>query len=315
MIDPLVTIVIPAFNERSALEEHLPHWVHFCESRGWKIILVDDGSTDGTRSMLESSRRYENLLAFQHKANRGYGSALKTGLLEVTTPIAVTMDADGQHLIEDIDVLIDHMWSTDSDMVVGSRKGTRERNLYRRFGKAIIRRITRLLFSTTIYDLNSGLKIYRSKYVKPLLMYTPDSMAFSDIVTLLHLQSGLRVTEHPIRVEPRSSGKSTIRTMTAFQTVMEILNVVMWFSPSKIFLPISAALFIFGVIWATPFLIRGSGLSTTALLLITSGVIGFMLGLLAEQLASIRKSGLPQFDYELLQSTAEDLEPNSPDRK
>lgn len=293
-----VTIVIPALNELKSLEDNLPEWIRFCEANDWNIIIVDDGSTDDSESLLRSFLGHECLQVFKHKTNRGYGSALKTGLTEVTTTFAITMDADGQHVIEDAQALVEYMESTDSDMVIGSRKSVREGNLYRRLGKAIIRRITRLLFTTTIYDLNSGFKAYKAEILKAVLPLSPDSMAFSDIVTLLHLHMGLRVTEYPVRVRARASGRSTITTMTAFQTVMEILNIVMWFNPSKIFLPISGALLLIGIAWAVPFLVRGRGLSTTALLFMISGITGFMLALLAEQLAWIRKKELPSFGSE-----------------
>lgn len=300
---PNITIVVPSFNERNSLEDHLPAWLRYCEDNDWIIIVVDDGSTDDTEGLLRSYLEHQCLEVYQHKMNRGYGSALKTGLAEVSTAHVITMDADGQHVIEDAEALIEYMKRTDSDMVIGSRKGLSERNLYRRIGKAIIRRITRLLFATTIYDLNSGFKAYKTEYIKAILPMSPDSMAFSDIVTLLHLHMGLRVTEYPVQVQRRGSGRSTITTMTAFQTVMEILNVVMWFSPSRIFLPIASALLLLGLAWAIPFLIRGRGLSTTALLFILSGITGFMLALLAEQLAWIRKLELPSIDSERMTSS------------
>lgn len=288
-----VTIVIPAYNESDSLAENLSQWIRECDVHDWKIIIVDDGSTDGSEGVLASYLDNDCLEIYRHKTNRGYGSALKTGLSEVSTGIAVTMDADGQHSIKDAQAIVEHMLSSDSDMVIGSREGMMEESKYRRIGKAIIRRITRVLFATTIYDLNSGFKSYNAKIVKSLLPLSPNSMAFSDIVTLLHLHMGLRVTEYPVQVRARFSGASTISTMTAFQTVMEIINVVMWFSPSRIFFPIASVLLLLGILWAVPFLLIGRGLSTAALLLMLSGIMGYMLALLAEQLAWIRKMELP----------------------
>ena len=310
-----VSVIVPAYNEIDSMRENLFNWIQFCESNNWKLIVVDDGSSEDTARVLEQYLHREHFEAYSHKVNRGYGSALRTGLSIADTTIAITMDADGQHSIESAMGLINYMIKTDSDMVVGSRKKIRERNLYRRLGKFVIRRITHILFTTTIHDLNSGFKAYKSEFLKPLLPFTPDSMAFSDIVTLLHLQSGLRVTEYPIEVKPREGGTSTINTMTAFQTVMEILNVVMWFSPSRVFLPIAAALFTLGFFWAVPFLIRGRGLSTTALLFMISGIIGFMLVLLAEQLASIRRSQLPRFGPKRRIHKTQDSQTSPPPRK
>jgi len=77
--------------------------------------------------------------------------------------------------------------------------------------------------------------------------------------------------------------------MTALETIIQIFNIIMLFSPLRIFLPVGTFLMAVGILWAIPFLIHGNGLSTTALLFITTGLILFMMGLIAEQLAQIRR--------------------------
>lgn len=300
------TIVIPVFNEFLSLQKNLEPWIQFCEKRDWRLIIVDDGSTDDSVQLLRSLIGHPILEVYHHRSNMGYGYALKTGLDHVETEYSITMDADGQHQIEDTEILIGIMHDEDFDMVIGSRQKIKENNLYRKLGKSIIRAITRLLFSTSIYDLNSGFKAYKTEIVKQLLPFCPDSMAFSDIITLLHLEVGLKINEQPIQLNPRSSGKSSINTMTAFQTLMEIFNIVMWFHPSKILLPLAFILTLLGFIWAIPFFIRGRGLSSTALLFLLAGSIQFMLALLAEQIAWTRKKDLPRIGITKLNSTSKD---------
>lgn len=291
MPEPL-TVVIPAYNERASLERNLPDWLGWCEAHDAHLIVVDDGSADGTEQALAAHAAHPRLRAFQHRVNRGYGEALKTGLYHAETPLAATMDADGQHAIEDLDRLRAALVEHDADLVIGARPAAGE-DPYRRAGKAVIRGLARLLFGTRIQDLNSGMKVYRTALATRLLPFCPGSMAFSDVITLAHLNLGCRVVEAPIVVRPRQGGHSTINTMTAVETVLEIVNVLMWFKPLKVFLPLASLLLLAGVLWALPFLLIGRGLSSISLLLILTGLMCAMLGLIAEQLAWGRRVELP----------------------
>ena len=80
--------------------------------------------------------------------------------------------------------------------------------------------------------------------------------------------------------------------MTAVDTILQIFNIVMVFNPMRIFLPLGGILMLLVILWAIPFLVRGSGLSTAALMFVITGLLLVMMGLLAEQLAQIRKKDL-----------------------
>ena len=289
--DPL-TIVIPAYNERTSLEANLPGWLQACDENGWRLIVVDDGSDDGTLLTLQASAGHPRLLPLRHRTNRGYGNALKSGLAHVETTYSVTMDADGQHRVEDVLRLREAMQSQDADMVIGARVVNDSSGAYRRAGKGLIRLLARTLFRTGIRDLNSGFKLYRTQVAQRLLPWCPGSMAFSDVMTLMHLNLDLHVLEVPVETRPRQGGRSTISTMTAVDTVLEIVNMLMWFKPLKIFLPGAALLVLLGFGWGLPFLIAERGLSVFALLLVLSGLLTGMVGLLAEQLATLRRIDL-----------------------
>ncbi len=287
-----LTIVIPAYNERASLEANLPAWLRACEDRDWELIIVDDGSTDGTMQVLQGHSGHPRLRAFRHRNNRGYGNALKTGLAQATRPYAVTMDADGQHRVEDVSRLLEAMQVQDADLVIGARVGIDRSGAYRRLGKALIRLIARILFPVRVQDLNSGFKLYRTPIVQRLMPWCPGSMAFSDVITLMHLNLDLRVVEVPVETRPRQGGRSTINTMTAVETVLEIINVLMWFRPLKIFLPAAVILVLLGMGWALPFLLAGRGMSGFGLLLVLTGLLVGMVGLLAEQIATLRRVDL-----------------------
>lgn len=295
-VQSLLTVIIPAFNEAMTLPDILPEVLSIAEKRNWKIIIVNDGSKDGSGSFFSSLRDQPSIRVIHHKLNRGYGAALKSGLLACDTPFAVTIDADGQHFPEDIEKLYDTMVKNDADLVVGSRKGVQRNNSYRGLGKAIIRGLARILMTVPIYDLNSGMKIYNTALVKKYLHLAPDSMAFSDVITLVFINNRHLVMEEPIRIKKRKNGNSTIGLQTAFQTVMEILNIVVLFNPMKIFLPLSLLAIISTLFWEIPLLMEGRGLSIGSLLGFVLGIFLFLLGLITEQLSQIRRN-VPPPDY------------------
>ena len=111
----------------------------------------------------------------------------------------------------------------------------------RDLGKSLIRFVARLVLDLDVYDINSGLKVYDAKLAKRYLRLCPDSMAYSDVITLVFVSQRHRVRERPIRVRARLAGESTITTATALDTVKEILNIVVLFNPMRIFLPMSLA--------------------------------------------------------------------------
>jgi len=290
MSTKLLTIIIPAYNEAKVLPKVLPELLSYSKIQHWDVIIVDDGSIDESTKILADYADTKNLKVLHHKLNRGYGGAIKTGIFEANSKYIITLDADGQHYIQDVDRLLYYIIENDADMVVGSRKGQKSSSKYRSLGKWIIRSIAKILMHVPIYDLNSGMKIYRTDLAKRYIGLYPNSMAFSDIITLVFINQKHLVLEHPIRIRERLGGKSTIGVQTSFQTIMEIVNILTLFQPLKIFLPISFFCMVPGVVWGLYIFFQGKGVSVGSSLLITMAILSFLLGLIAEQLATIRKS-------------------------
>lgn len=284
-----LTIVIPAYNEEQALASFLPMLLDYCRKTGCQLIIVNDGSKDGTKELLNRYAEPAFFNPIHHKVNRGYGGAIKSGINATKTSLVITIDADGQHRLEDVTALYDALLRNDADMVIGRRKKHKE-SLYRKTGKALIRFIAGLLMPISIHDLNSGMKIYVTSLVKNYMHLCPDNMALSDIITLIFINQRHLVLEHPITVVPRTSGTSTISIKTAFDTVLEIVHVVTMFDPMRLFFPPALFFLLFSAVWGIPILLRGEGVSVGTLFLFVTGLIFFFLGLLAEQLALIRKN-------------------------
>jgi glycosyltransferase involved in cell wall biosynthesis len=252
------------------------------------LILVNDGSSDVTPTILKQYEGVPGVTVLHHKLNRGYGGALKTGLLAAETSFALTMDADGQHELSDIDVLLRIALEKDADMVVGKRSRSGHSGMYRSIGRYLIRKFAGILMPIHISDLNSGFKLYQTDLVQKYISICPDTMAFSDVITLIFIKKRHLVLEHPITIKKRAAGKSTINTFTAIQTVMEIINIAMLFNPLRIFLPLSVFSIAIGLAWGIPIMLRARGVSVGAMLAIVTGLLCFFFGLIAEQLSAIR---------------------------
>jgi glycosyltransferase involved in cell wall biosynthesis len=283
-----LTVVVPVYDEAASLPHFLPDLMKACRINNWQVIFVDDGSKDGSAQILSSIEGNPFTKVFHHKLNKGYGGALKTGIAAATTRYVMTIDADGQHDIADIALLLDFAQKNDADMVIGTRSSVKPASPYRDFGKWIIRRFTSILVPLPIQDLNSGFKLYQTRLVQQSLPLCPDSMAFSDVITLLFLNQRHLVLEHPIHIKHRTTGSSSISTHTAFQTVIEILSLVTLVNPLRIFLPLSILCISVGLLWGIPIMLAGRGVSIGSMLAIVLGALFFFLGLIANQLSSIR---------------------------
>lgn len=288
-----LTIIIPAYNEEESLTAFLPNVIDFCKQNKFELIVVNDGSTDNTPAILRKLASTENFITIiNHKVNKGYGGAIKSGIYASTTKYVITIDADGQHNTSDILKLYNKLLETDADMVIGCRKGYKLRDFYRHLGKFIIRNFAKLVMSVPIYDLNSGMKLYRSDLAKIYNNLCPDTMAFSDFIALVFINQKHLVLEEPITVRPRIKGKSTISMNTAFNTILAVIHILLLFNPLRVFIPIAFVCILFGISWGLPFLLMGRGVSGGAIITIISGLLFFLLGLIAEQISMFRKERL-----------------------
>ena len=289
-MDPSLSVVVPCYNEAENIPVVFPPLLEFAKERGWRVIAVDDGSRDETRALLLKMKEgAPHLDVVCHKLNRGYGAATKTGLRAVKTEYAITIDADGQHRLEDVEKCYRRIVETDADLVVGERVNN-ESGGYRSLGKWVIRTFASLLLSLPVRDLNSGMKCYRMSEAVSYLDLCPDTMAFSDVILLLMVNVRKLVSRTEIEVAPRLAGKSTIGTRTALVTMAEILNLAILLRPMTTFCRIALTFAIPGLAWGVFIYCKSRTITSASVMMILLGAVSFILGLLGEQLAQIRKS-------------------------
>jgi len=287
-----LSVIIPAYNEEDALRIELPLVVKFCNEQGYELIVVNDGSKDATIDVCSAFEKEPCFTLVSHKVNKGYGAAIKSGIRNAQTDLVITIDADGQHTLEDVVRLHTKLEETYADMVVGSRNGQRSASFYRGLGKKLIRMTAKFLVEVPIKDLNSGMKIYRTDLAKKYIKFCPDSMPYSDIIGLVFVHLRHRVVEEPITIKQRIAGTSTISTMTAIETVRELMNMIMLINPLKIFFTLFWIMLVVSLGWGAPFLLKGRGLSVGTLLGVLSSFIVLLNGFIAEQISRIRKSDI-----------------------
>ncbi len=279
------SLVIPAFNEEAAIGRTLdevqavlaPHALR------WEIVVVDDGSRDRTAE----ETRSRNVRVVSHRRNRGYGASLKTGVLAARGEIVVFYDADNQFDPADVVRIVGEL--EDHDAILGARTHGSYVPFSRRGGKKVLGWLANYLARTKIPDLNCGLRAIRRDLLLDYLHLLPNGFSASTTTTLVLLREGHDVKFVPVTVKKRI-GKSTVRPIKdGIDTALLIVRLTTLLDPFRVFGPVSGVFFFFGLVWGVHYIRLGRGLSIGAMFLLVSSVIIFFFGLLADQVASMRR--------------------------
>lgn len=293
MID--LTIIIPCFNEEAAISNTIQMLVDEINKNelNWKIIVVNDGSTDNTPRILSE---FQNPLVsvIDHPYNKGYGAALKSGIKSTITDYIALFDADGQHSFADLYLMASKVGNV--DMLIGARSQSSHQDLARKPGKWVLTKVANYLTESKIPDLNSGLRIIKRNVIVGLLHLFPQGFSFSTTSTVAFMNLGYSVGYFPITVVKRI-GKSSVRQLKhGPQTIMLILRLIVLFNPLKVFFPASFYLFFTGLIYELVYGIilyqNGVKLIPAAFFLMLTSILVFFFGLVVDQVSELRKQRL-----------------------
>ena len=254
-------------------------------ARWREILVVDDGSTDDT----SASARASGACVIRHPYNKGNGAAVKTGIRHANGEFVLILDADGQHPPEDAQRIAARLG--EFDLVIGARSAATQATMTRRFGNALLNRFASYLTGRPIPDLTSGFRGARTGCLREFLHLLPNGFSTPTTTTLAFIKAGYNVAFEPIDARQRS-GNSKIRfARDGTRFLLILLKIVTLFSPLRIFLPISIVSFATGSIYGIGNMIATGKIPNGAVILILFAVIVFLVGLISEQIASLRFEG------------------------
>jgi glycosyltransferase involved in cell wall biosynthesis len=238
---PDVSVVLPCFNERDHVELEVKRIRAALEAAGlrYELLCVDDGSTDGTREVVQ---QLPGIRAILLPRNQGSGTARRIGTQAARGQVVVWTDADLTYPNERIPELVaqlDDTW----DQVVGARRG--EAGTYKLLrvpAKWAIRRLASFLTDTDIPDLNSGLRAFKRSVAQPYLRLLPAGFSCVTTITLAFLSNG-----HPVKYVPidyfKRAGRSKFHPLRdAYSYLLQVLRMVMYFNPLRVLMPVALSL-------------------------------------------------------------------------
>lgn len=284
-----LSVIIPVYNEEKVVGQIIEELKKELKKLDleYEIIVVNDASTDKTEEIL---KKIEGINLINHTHNKGYGASLKNGIEKAKFDNLLFFDADGQHKIESIPAITKYI--DEFDLITGVRVGYKG-PLIRQPGKKILLWLANYLSQQKIADLNCGLRIVRKEPISKFAHLLCDGLSFSTTTILLFHTEGLSVKYVPITINKRKEGKSTVRIKHALDSLILILRTILFTSPLRVFLPITGLLILLAIISFITDIIysyqTNLHISTTTLFLSISSLLIFFFGLLADQIAAIRK--------------------------
>ena len=285
MADPSsVSVVIPAFEEASAVGVVVQS---LRAAATWReVLVIDDGLADETATVASAA----GAEVVRHPYNKGNGAAIKTGIRHASGEYVLVVDADGQHTAADALRLVAFLGET--DLVVGTRAGsTQQASAARHMGNNALNWVASYLTGRDIPDLTSGLRGARTSGLREFLHLLPNGFSTPTTTTLSFVKAGYSVRFEPITVGARL-GTSKIKLVSdGARFLMILLKVITIFSPLRIFLPVAGAFFALGATYAIWTTITRHDITDSSVLLLVLAVVIFLVGLVSEQISTMRSEG------------------------
>ena len=284
MADPSsVSVVIPAMNEAGAIGGVVSALL---AAGSWReILVVDDGSSDATGAVAAAA----GARVIRHPYNKGNGAAVKTGIRTASGDFVLIVDADGQHAPADARALTELLG--DYDLVVGARSAATQATAGRRAGNALLNALAGYMTGRRVPDLTSGFRGARRDCLLEFLHLLPNGFSTPTTTTLAFVKAGYSVTFVPVDARPRA-GQSKIRfARDGAKFLLILLKVITLFSPLRIFAPIAGGAFVLGTVYGLVNIAVEGRLPNGAVLLILFSVMVLLVGLVSEQISSLRFEG------------------------
>lgn len=276
-----ISVVIPAKNEAAGLSATLPKLREMYPDA--EVIVVDDGSTDGTVGIAATNGARVLSLPY----SMGNGAAIKRGSRAAMGDVIVFMDADGQHDPSHIAQLIEKC-DEGYDMVVGAREGSGQASFHRGLANTVYNKLASAMTGHAIADLTSGFRAVRADKFREFLHLLPNGFSYPTTSTMAFFRSGYTVAYVQIPVGRRMGAASHIRPIKdGVRFLLIIFKIATLYSPLKLFVPASGIFVLLGLGYYAWTFTTEHRFTNMSLLLLSAAVIIFLIGLISEQITSL----------------------------
>ena len=230
-----VSWVIPAYNEKASIRETATRVQRALAGTGipHEVIVVNDGSSDGTR---EEAEAISGIRVLSHPVNIGYGSAIKTGILQAQYEWIGIVDADGSYAIEEIPAVLQPM-QEGYDMVIAVRANIADVDLpLKRRLRQLFLLAVRLLNDSRIQDPNSGFRVFRRQMALGLMPFLCGTFSFTTSLTVLSSGLFYFIKYVPAPYSERVGSSKVRHFRDSLRTIQYLTQGVIYFNPIKYFL-------------------------------------------------------------------------------
>ncbi len=220
-----LSVIIPVYNEVQNIREILKR----VQATGlpWEILIVDDGSTDGTRDILKELDGKDKIRVILHEKNQGKGAAVRTGFSEAKGDVFLIQDADLEYDPRDYTAILKPIEEGIADVVYGSRflGGPRRSTMFwHMIANKLLTLATNILYNNILTDMETGYKVFRREVLDGITLHS-NSFNFEPEFTAKILKKKVRIFEVPISFNPRdyADGKK-IKIHDAFEAIWALLK-------------------------------------------------------------------------------------------
>lgn len=213
---PELSLFFPAYNEEGNIKKTVLKAVPVIKkvAKKWEIIIVNDGSKDKTKSIAEElAKKDKHIRVVDHKVNRGYGAAIKSGLYGSKYKWIVFTDSDGQFDLSEVGKFIETQKKTKADLVIGYYK-KRQVSSFKILTSKMWELVVFVLFGLKVRDIDCGFKLISKKVVDAVPGLEAERGAFISSEFLIKAKKkGFKIVEIPVRHYPRKTGSGTGRNL------------------------------------------------------------------------------------------------------
>ena len=220
----LTYIILPAYNEATRIQPVIEEIAR----KGYKMIIVNDGSSDNTLDVIKASQKKypKNIFIYSHIINRGVGMAMQTGfdaVLRYNPKYVVNMDSDGQHSVDDLENVLEPLVTGRAQAVIGVRP-LKDMPLSRNFANAIMNLLTRIFYRVNVSDSQTGFRAITAEALKKIEINARGYLISSEFIREVH-DNKIPFEEVPIKTiyTPETQAKGTNVT-EAFKILIQMIK-------------------------------------------------------------------------------------------